>query len=87
MAVDQELFRKLYNAGIPGLAASYLADPDSDTIGAAAVANPAALTSPADIGTVYTEAEVQALRNDVAALRTTVQSLLTALRDAGVLQV
>lgn len=41
------------------------------------------LTAPADISATYTEAEVQALRDDLAALHSTVNSLLAALRGDG----
>lgn len=47
-----------------------------------AVANPAAITSVVAAGASPTKAEYDALRADVIALRTTVQALLTALRDA-----
>lgn len=50
-----------------------------------AVADMAALTAPADIATTYTEAEVQAIRDDVAAARTTINALLASLRTAGLL--
>ena len=85
MAVNEVTYRKLLHAGIPHHAALFLADPDADPIAATAVANPAALTSPADIAATYSETAVQQIRDDVAALRTTVQSLLTSLRNAGVL--
>lgn len=49
-----------------------------------AVTDAAALTSSAATGgDAPTEAEYNALRTDVAALRTTVNALLTALRNAG----
>lgn len=61
------------------------ADPyDAVSLQAATVAAPAALTAPATFNaTTYTATEVNALRNDVAALRTTVANLITALRGAG----
>ena len=46
-------------------------------------ADPAALASPADMGAAYTEAEVQALRDDVAALRTTLLSVTNLLQAYG----
>lgn len=85
MAVNEALHRELLNAGFSNAAALRFADPSNDTISAAAVADPAALTAPADIAAVYTEAQVQAIRDDVAALRTTLVNLLTSLRNAGVL--
>lgn len=85
MAVNDTKFRQLMQGGLSWEAARVLADPTQDAIEAAAVSDPAALTAPADIAATYTEAQVQALRNDIAALRTTVAALLTSLRDAGVL--
>lgn len=49
------------------------------------VTDASALTSAADVPSSYTEAEVQKLRDDVAALRTKVNELLAALRSGGVL--
>ena len=54
------------------------------TNASAAVADAAALTSSAATGgDAPTEAEYNALRTDVAALRTTLNALLAALRTAG----
>ena len=53
------------------------------TVQAAFVTAPAALTAPADLGATYTQANVNALRTDVAALRTTLNAVLTALQAAG----
>lgn len=47
-----------------------------------AVADPAALTAPTTISATYVQAEIQALRNDVAALRATVAALVDALQAA-----
>lgn len=86
MALNDARYRELLNLGLPHAVALRLADPAQDTISGTAVADPAALTAPADIAATYTEAEVQALRNDVAALRTTVANLLASLRSAGVIE-
>jgi hypothetical protein len=68
----------LVRAGqLPGAAAADVA---------AAVANVAALTSSAATGgDAPTEAEYNALRTDVVAVRTTVNALLASLRTAGLL--
>lgn len=84
MAVNEALFRELFNAGLSQAAALKLSDPAKDTISGAAVTDPAAMTAPATFAATYTAAESEALRADVAALRTTVINLLTSLRDAGV---
>lgn len=47
------------------------------------VAAPAAMTAPADLGAAYSQANVNALRTDVANLRGTVAALLTALQGTG----
>jgi hypothetical protein len=47
------------------------------------VADPAALTAPADMGAAYTESEVQALRDDVAALRATLLAVTNLLQAYG----
>lgn len=69
------------------LAAAQIPDSLSDIGGqAAAVANAAALTSAAATGgEAPTEAEYNALRVDVVAVRTTVNALLASLRTAGLL--
>lgn len=87
MAVDESLYHELYNCGVPFKAALILADPTNGfTVeGGTAVADPAALTSPADVSATYTEAEVQHIRDDVAALRTTLVALLASLRAATVI--
>ena len=46
-------------------------------------ANPAALTAPSTMSGSYTQSEVQKLRDDIAALRTTVLALTTALQTYG----
>jgi hypothetical protein len=57
---------------------------DATVVQAANVAAPAALTSAAASGgEPPTEAEFNALRTDVANLRTTVASILTSLKGAG----
>lgn len=56
---------------------------DSVNVQGADVAAPAALTAPAVISAVYTQTEVQALRNDVAALQATVAALEVALSGPG----
>lgn len=48
-----------------------------------AVDDPAALTSPATFNTVFASTEADALRDDVAEVRTQVIALLESLRDAG----
>lgn len=85
MAFDEMKYRALAHGGLSHGAAALLADPATDIINGAAVATPAAMTTIADIPTTYSEVEVQHLRDDVAALRTTVVNLLTSLRDAGVI--
>lgn len=50
-----------------------------------AVSDPAALTAPTTLNAVFAVAEVQALRNDVAALRTKLIALLDSLRNADLL--
>ncbi|GAA2636849.1 hypothetical protein GCM10010399_82440 [Dactylosporangium fulvum] len=54
--------------------------------GAAAVADAAAITSVAAAGASPTKAEYDALRNDVIALRTTINALLASQRAAGALK-
>lgn len=78
---NEDTYRKLRNGGISHGAALALAD----EIGhGGTVANPAALTAPATMSGTYTQAEVQKLRADIAALRTTLDTLVTELRNAGV---
>jgi uncharacterized protein YceH (UPF0502 family) len=83
MAVNRTKYRTL-KAGIGHEAALYLSDPAKS--GAATVAAPAAMTAPANMNAAYTQAEVQQLRTDVANLRTTVNSLVTNLKNAGLVQ-
>lgn len=47
------------------------------------VAAPAAMTAPTTMNAAYTQSEVQNLRNDVAALRTTVANLLAQINAGG----
>lgn len=84
MARNNDLYRKLRSGGAGHNAALVLSDPELDAVACSAVVDAAALTAPADIAATYTEAEVQALRNDAAALRTTVNALLASLRAGGV---
>lgn len=84
MAVNEQKYREFRDQGYSHQAALALADPATDfSPSGATVTDPPALTAPADIAAVYTEAEVQALRNDIAALRGTVVSLLASLRAVG----
>lgn len=85
MTTNETTARELRNLGLPWLVANKLADPSSDTINGAAVANPAVLTAPASMGASYTVANVNALRADVEAQRVVITNLLTALRNAGVI--
>lgn len=50
----------------------------------APVADAAVLTAPASLGAAYTQAEVNALRADVAALQAKINALLVALRGGGI---
>ena len=50
-----------------------------------AVADAAALTAPASLGSAYTQAEVNALRADVAASQAKINALLAALRLGGII--
>ena len=83
MAVNEDLYHRLLNAGIPHPAALVMADPQNDSITANPVSDPAPMTAPADLGAAYTQANVNALRADHAALQATVQALLTSLRGGG----
>lgn len=83
MAVNRTKYRTL-KAGIGHEAALYLSDPAKS--GAATVAAPSAMTAPATMNAAYTQTEVQALRTDVANLRTTVNTLITNLKNAGLVQ-
>ena len=49
------------------------------------VTDAAALTAPASLGTAYTQAEVNALRADVAANQAKINALLAALRAGGII--
>ena len=49
------------------------------------VADPAALTSPTTISGSYTQSEVQKLRDDIAALRTTLAAAVDALQSYGLI--
>jgi len=49
----------------------------------AQVSDPAAMTAPANMGAAYTQAEVQALRDDVAAIRGTILALTNLLQSMG----
>lgn len=83
MTVNRTKYRTL-KAGIGHEAALYLSDPAKS--GAATVAAPSAMTAPATMNAAYTQTEVQALRTDVANLRTTVNTLITNLKNAGLVQ-
>jgi hypothetical protein len=85
MAADELLVRELVALGLSYRVAIKLADPTTDTINGGAVADPAAVTAPAQMGASYTQANVNALQADVVALRTTVAALVTALKTAGVI--
>lgn len=82
MAYNVAQYKALRSLEVPRRVALALAD-DDQPFKAATVAAPPALTSPADIPASYNEANMQALRDDVANLRTTVNALLTALKAAG----
>lgn len=83
MAVDRTKFQKIKH-GVGYEAALILADTSKSPQQAATVAAPAAMTAPGTMGASYTQAEQNQLRTDVANLRTTVASLLTSLKNAGV---
>lgn len=83
MAYSVAQYRALRSLEVPRKIALALAD-DDNPFKADTVAAPSSLTAPADIAATYTESEVQALRNDISNLRTTVSALLTALKNAGV---
>lgn len=79
---NEDSYRKLLNGGIPHGAALALADQLGH---GGAVSAPAALTSPASMNAAYVQADVQKLRDDIAALRTTLNSLVTEMKNAGVI--
>lgn len=85
MALNQEKYQTLVNWGMPHGAALSIADPALDAIDGGVVANPAALTSPATIQATYAQADIQKVRDDVAALQSKLTTLMTALRSAGVI--
>lgn len=82
MAVDKTKYRKIKN-GMGHDAAIFLSDSANSPQKATTVAAPAAMTAPATMNAAYTQAEVQALRTDVANLRTTLNTLITNLKAAG----
>lgn len=84
MAANDATVRELVALGVSYRAALKIADPTSDLIDGGAVADPAAVTAPAQMGVSYTQANVNALQADVVALRTTVAALVTALKSAGI---
>jgi uncharacterized secreted protein with C-terminal beta-propeller domain len=83
MAVDPLKYRRIKN-GMGHEAALYLSDSANSPQKATTVAAPSALTAPTTMNAAYTQTEVQALRTDVANLRTTVNTLITNLKAAGV---
>lgn len=85
MAANDSEVRELVALGLPWRVAKKLADPDNDTINAAAVPDAADLTAPASMGATYTAANVNALRADVLALQATVKALQQSLRNEGVI--
>ena len=85
MAVDQTRYRELLNSGMAHRIALLMADPSRANVSGGAVSAPSALTAPATMAGTYTQTEVQQLRTDVANLRTTVNTLVTALKNAGVI--
>lgn len=85
MAIDYTKYRALLNSGVSHRAALLMADPATDMVSGGAVSAPAALTSTATQPGAYAQAENQKLRDDIAALRTTVNTLVTALKNAGVI--
>jgi hypothetical protein len=48
-----------------------------------AVADPAALSAPTTMGGAYVQAEAQALRNDIAAIRSSLAAVIDALQAYG----
>lgn len=84
MAVDQTRYRELLNSGLSHRMALIFADPAKASVSGGAVSAPAALTSTAT-QPAPSQAENQKLRDDIAALRTTVNTLVTALKNAGVI--
>ena len=85
MALNTNLYRELLNTGVSHKAALVLADPERDVVSGGPVSNPAALTVIGTMPGTYTQANEQQLRNDLAALRSTVDTLVTALKNAGVI--
>lgn len=86
MALNLGRYTRLINAGFRHEQALLAADPATDTVESAAVADVAAMTQAAITGGESpTEAEFNALRDDVAAVRTTVNALLASLRAGGVI--
>jgi hypothetical protein len=83
MTLNKALYRKL-RTGMGHEAALVLADPAQDSVSAATVAAPTAITSVVAAGANPTKAEYDALRVDVTNLRTTVANLLTSLKNAGI---
>lgn len=85
MAVDKDRYRELLNSGMAHRLALIMADPAKANVSGGAVSAPSALTSAASQPGTYTQAEVQKLRDDINNLRTTVNTLVTALKNAGVI--
>ena len=85
MAVDQTRYRELLNSGMSHRIALIMADPARAQVSGGAVSAPSAMTSAASQPGTYTQTEVQKMRDDINNLRTTVNTLVTALKNAGVI--
>lgn len=84
VTLDDDDFQKIPAAAFPGKLIDLGVTTGAVSAQANAVAAPAAMTSAAATGgDAPTEAEYNALRADVVALRTTVANILTELKTAG----